>query len=118
MCRYGNLVPRTEYGKIVTIVYAVFGIPVYILYFMNMGKVFARLFKWIYTQLYNIRVRRAADGMDYDTMENEGEIVEILEGQVEQEVRQTIQIFHCVRLHWFDQIEMRQDPSAMVIILD
>ena len=30
---------RTEWGKIATMVYALFGIPVYILYFMNMGKV-------------------------------------------------------------------------------
>ena len=37
--RYGNLVPRTKWGKIVTMMYAVCGIPVYILYFKNMGKV-------------------------------------------------------------------------------
>ena len=36
---YGNLVPRTQWGKIVTMLYAVFGIPVYVLYFLNMGKV-------------------------------------------------------------------------------
>ena len=37
--RYGNIVPRTQYGKIATMLYAVLGIPVYILYFKNMGKV-------------------------------------------------------------------------------
>ena len=37
--RYGNLVPRTKWGKVVTMLYAVCGIPVYILYFKNMGKV-------------------------------------------------------------------------------
>ena len=37
--RYGNTTPRSEYGKIVTMIYAVFGIPVYILYFQNIGKV-------------------------------------------------------------------------------
>ena len=37
--RYGNLVPSTKWGKIVTMLYAVFGIPVYVLYFLNMGKV-------------------------------------------------------------------------------
>ena len=37
--RYGNTVPRTHYGKIATMLYAVLGIPVYILYFKNMGKV-------------------------------------------------------------------------------
>ena len=39
MFRYGSLVPSTKWGKIVTMIYAVCGIPVYILYFMNMGKV-------------------------------------------------------------------------------
>ncbi len=39
MIGYGNVVPRTKAGKITAIVYACFGIPVYILYFMNMGKV-------------------------------------------------------------------------------
>ena len=36
---YGNTVPTTKYGKIVTMIYAVFGIPVYILYFRNIGQV-------------------------------------------------------------------------------
>ena len=39
MVRYGSLVPSTKWGKIVTMIYAVCGIPVYVLYFMNMGKV-------------------------------------------------------------------------------
>ena len=39
LSRYGNLVPRTKWGKIVTMMYALCGIPVYILYFKNMGKV-------------------------------------------------------------------------------
>ena len=51
LLRYGNLVPRTKWGKIVTMLYAVCGIPVYILYFMNMGKV--GLSYSIY-KLYNI----------------------------------------------------------------
>ena len=37
--RYGNLVPRTKWGTIVTRMYAVSGISVYIRYFMNMEKV-------------------------------------------------------------------------------
>ena len=37
--RYGNIVPKSDYGKIVTMIYAIFGIPVYILYFRNIGKV-------------------------------------------------------------------------------
>lgn len=36
---YGNVVPKTTLGKAATVVYAVFGIPLYVLYFRNMGKV-------------------------------------------------------------------------------
>lgn len=36
---YGNVVPKTSLGKAATVVYAVFGIPLYVLYFRNMGKV-------------------------------------------------------------------------------
>ena len=43
--------PVTDYGKIVTILYAIFGIPIYILYFQNIGKVFASAFKWAYTNI-------------------------------------------------------------------
>ena len=61
--RYGNIVARTEYGKIVTMIYSVFAIPLYVLYFRTIGKVkieckcryihfnfkvFAKTFKWIY----------------------------------------------------------------------
>ncbi|KAG7310157.1 hypothetical protein JYU34_004710 [Plutella xylostella] len=48
MIGYGNIVPKTVWGKIATIAYAFFGIPVYILYFCNMGKVLAQSFKWLY----------------------------------------------------------------------
>ena len=47
-CSYGNTAPVTDYGKIITILYAIFGIPIYILYFQNIGKVFASAFKWAY----------------------------------------------------------------------
>lgn len=52
MIGYGNMVPRTSGGKMATIVYAVFGIPLYILYFKNMGKVLAQTFRWTYTWIY------------------------------------------------------------------
>ncbi|XP_022186142.2 potassium channel subfamily K member 15 [Nilaparvata lugens] len=52
MIGYGNMVPRTTWGKIATVVYAVFGIPLYVLYFMNMGKVLAQTFRWLYTKAY------------------------------------------------------------------
>lgn len=45
--------------------YAVVGIPVYVLYFMNMGQVLASLFKWVYCKLVscaaeNRKMKRAA----------------------------------------------------------
>ena len=39
MIGYGDIVPRTKWGKIGVIIYAIHGIPVYILYFTNIGKV-------------------------------------------------------------------------------
>ncbi|CAH0754911.1 unnamed protein product [Bemisia tabaci] len=52
MIGYGNMVPRTAGGKAATVVYAVFGIPLYVLYFRNMGKVLAQTFRWGYTWIY------------------------------------------------------------------
>lgn len=48
MIGYGNVFPKTVWGKLVTVAYACFGIPIYILYFCNMGKVLAKSFKWLY----------------------------------------------------------------------
>lgn len=58
MIGYGNMVPRTTWGKTVTVIYAVFGIPLYVLYFMNMGEVLAGVFRWIYTWLYDCSTER------------------------------------------------------------
>ena len=52
MIGYGHMTPRTMAGKMCTISYAVFGIPLYIVYFMNMGRVFAKVFKFIYRSFY------------------------------------------------------------------
>lgn len=88
MFRYGSLVPSTKWGKIVTMIYAVCGIPVYILYFMNMGKVgrrfckicktlfgfevLANLFKWLYRKIYYCAVRRHR--ARYEMMETDPEL--------------------------------------------
>lgn len=53
MIGYDNTLPKTTYGKIMTMIYATFGIPLYILYFMNMGKVLASTFKWLYTWFHD-----------------------------------------------------------------
>lgn len=53
MIGYGNTLPKTTWGKVTTMIYATFGIPLYILYFMNMGKVLAATFKWLYTWFHD-----------------------------------------------------------------
>ncbi len=74
MIGYGNLVPRTEQGKIAVLVYACVGIPLYILYLMSMGKVFAAVLKWFYTKVYRWNVRRKwKQTMHYDPERNAGE---------------------------------------------
>lgn len=58
MIGYGNMVPRTGGGKAATVVYAIFGIPLYVLYFTNMGKVLASVFKWMYTKCYQCSMEK------------------------------------------------------------
>ncbi|EDW84533.1 uncharacterized protein Dwil_GK18976 [Drosophila willistoni] len=53
MIGYGNMVPRTPWGKGFTVIYATFGIPLYILYFLNMGRVLARSFKFVYRSMHD-----------------------------------------------------------------
>ncbi|XP_076666312.1 TWiK family of potassium channels protein 18 [Andrena cerasifolii] len=58
MIGYGTLVPQTAWGKGVTVIYAVLGIPLYVLYFLNMGKVLAQTFRWLYTWLHECTGKR------------------------------------------------------------
>lgn len=70
MIGYGKLVPRTDWGKATTIIYATFGIPLYILYFLSIGKELARVFRWIYRRIHNC----SRDPMD-DSVEKKKVIV-------------------------------------------
>ncbi|CAF4886270.1 unnamed protein product [Pieris macdunnoughi] len=45
---YGHLSPRTSWGKIVTIFYALLGMPLFLLYLSNVGDLLANWFKCIY----------------------------------------------------------------------
>ncbi|CAK9291806.1 unnamed protein product [Gordionus sp. m RMFG-2023] len=45
---YGNMTPKTIWGKIVTVIYAIFGIPILLLYLTNIGGFLAHLFKFLY----------------------------------------------------------------------
>ena len=48
---YGNLVPKTPMGKIVTMFYALVGIPLMLIYSATIGSILATGFKYIYTKL-------------------------------------------------------------------
>ncbi|XP_014479174.1 PREDICTED: two pore potassium channel protein sup-9 isoform X7 [Dinoponera quadriceps] len=55
---YGNICPRTKWGKVVTIVYAIVGMPLFLLYLSNIGDILARSFKWTYARCCLCRCRR------------------------------------------------------------
>uniref|UniRef100_A0A8D9AX77 TWiK family of potassium channels protein 7 n=1 Tax=Cacopsylla melanoneura TaxID=428564 RepID=A0A8D9AX77_9HEMI len=67
---YGNLAPLTVLGKLATIVYAIAGMPLFLLYLSNIGDILAKSFKWIYAKCCLCRgcptrardLRRAAKG--------------------------------------------------------
>ncbi|XP_033329528.2 TWiK family of potassium channels protein 18 [Megalopta genalis] len=47
---YGNICPKTKWGKVVTIVYAIIGMPLFLLYLTNIGDILAKSFKWTYAR--------------------------------------------------------------------
>ncbi|XP_063599989.1 TWiK family of potassium channels protein 18-like [Penaeus indicus] len=59
---YGNMTPRTEWGKITTILYAIVGMPLMLLYMSNVGEILAKAFKFLYFRAcrYN-RPKRVVD---------------------------------------------------------
>lgn len=46
---YGNLAPKTPEGKIVTMVYALFGVPLMLLCISNLGSLLAGTFQFAYS---------------------------------------------------------------------
>ncbi|XP_034486217.1 potassium channel subfamily K member 1 [Drosophila innubila] len=73
MIGYGNMVPRTPWGKGFTVIYATFGIPLYILYFLNMGRVLARSFKFLYRSMHDCTQERQYDAR-LEALENGGSL--------------------------------------------
>jgi len=55
---YGHIVPVTPIGKIVTILYAIVGVPLFLLYLSNIGQIFATSFKWSYSRLCKCQIFR------------------------------------------------------------
>ncbi|KAJ6216810.1 hypothetical protein RDWZM_007967 [Blomia tropicalis] len=48
---YGNISPRTDKGKVLTIIYAIIGIPLMLLYLTNIGDILAKSFRYVYGSL-------------------------------------------------------------------
>ncbi|XP_037786407.1 TWiK family of potassium channels protein 7-like [Penaeus monodon] len=48
---YGHISPNTDFGKVATILYTIFGMPVFLLYMANMGDILAKSLKWTYSKL-------------------------------------------------------------------
>lgn len=53
---YGNISPRSDWGKLATICYAIIGMPLFLLYLSNIGDVLAKSFKWIYSKVCLCRI--------------------------------------------------------------
>lgn len=52
---YGHISPETNVGKVMTIVYTMFGMPVFLLYMANMGDILAKSLKWTYAKVFICR---------------------------------------------------------------
>lgn len=49
---YGHVAPKTTHGRMITIVYALVGIPLTFLYLSNMGNAMAKCFRLFYKKVY------------------------------------------------------------------
>ena len=45
---YGHISPRTVSGRIVTIIYAIVGIPLFLILLADFGKLFTRIIKFLW----------------------------------------------------------------------
>lgn len=45
---YGNIYPSTDVGRVVTMIYALIGIPLCLIVLADLGKVFTRIIKWFW----------------------------------------------------------------------
>jgi len=55
---YGHIVPTTSIGKIVSIFYAVLGVPLFLLYLSNIGNILATSFKWTYSRICKCELKK------------------------------------------------------------
>lgn len=64
---YGHITPATNTGRAVTIVYAIFGIPIFLILLADFGKLFTRVIKFVWAYVRRLyytgslrRVRKQA----------------------------------------------------------
>lgn len=55
---YGHIAPSTVGGKVFTMIYALVGMPLFLLYLSNIGHILATSFKWTYSKLCTYRYNR------------------------------------------------------------
>merc|ERR1711936_776397 len=90
---YGHGVPITPIGKIVTMIYAVIGVPLFLLYLSNIGEIFATSFKWTYSRLCKCQLLRRRRQYRVDALPNaiqgleeQGSRVTASEGSIESSI--------------------------------
>jgi len=55
---YGHIVPSTPIGKVISIFYAVLGVPLFLLYLSNIGNILATSFKWTYSRIFKCQFKK------------------------------------------------------------
>ncbi|XP_008178412.2 uncharacterized protein LOC100160366 isoform X1 [Acyrthosiphon pisum] len=58
---YGSVTPQTPWGRVITIVYALIGIPLMLLYLSTMGETLAKNFRRVYSRLCSAGNREDRD---------------------------------------------------------
>lgn len=66
MTGYGHVTPKTAAGKVVTVLYAVVGIPIVLMFMSNIGNVLAKIFIAIFSYICRCRFLNAEDPLDDD----------------------------------------------------
>ncbi|KAL7641760.1 UNVERIFIED_CONTAM: hypothetical protein RMT77_007634 [Armadillidium vulgare] len=60
---YGHIYPRTTHGRMVTIVYSLFGIPLMLLCLNNIGDSMASTFRFTYKRIFCCKAQKSTDNL-------------------------------------------------------